>query len=72
MKLYLFALASLLAAAGSASANVDYMGCSFGKHRSYNDSDRSHYCGDQSRNDDGRDFANQNYNGGNSSNSNNY
>lgn len=70
MKLYIFAFAAFVAAAGSASANIDYIDCDFAKYRSYSDAEQARYCGDRSRDGDERNFVERQNNGG--SNYNNY
>ena len=67
MKLYILAFATFVAAAGTASANIDYIECDFSKRKVYSEQDVSHYCGNQNRNEGAREEAGRQYNDGSDS-----
>jgi hypothetical protein len=67
MKMYILALATLLAAAGSASANNDYIGCDKRGFNQHSDEYLSKFCGDSSRYESRDENRGQSYGGSSSS-----
>jgi hypothetical protein len=73
MKMYILTIATILAAAGSASASNDYIGCDRRGFNQHSDEYLSKFCGDSSRYES-RDENRGQFNGGSGSygNSNSY